>query len=73
MMIIRSDVPIPPLRNRFRIRLEAMEIGDSFAYEGTYKEIASLRNSVTQAAKSLNRKFTVRADPFSGVICWRTA
>jgi len=73
MMIIRSDVPMPPLRNRFRVRLEAMEIGDSFLYEGTFKEIASFRNSVTQAAKALNKKFTVRADPFSGVMCWRIA
>ncbi len=73
MMNIRSDVPMPPLRNRFRARLDAMEIGDSFSYEGTFKEVASFRNSVTQAAKSLNKKFTVRADPFSGVICWRIA
>lgn len=73
MLIIRSDVPMPPLRNRFRARLEAMEIGDSFLYEGKFKEIASFRNSVSHASKALNRKFTVRADPFSGVTCWRIA
>lgn len=73
MLTIRSDVPPPTLRNRFRDTLSAMKIGDSVEYQGTANEIAVFRNCVHHTAKALNVKFTTRTDPVSGVTCWRIA
>lgn len=71
MFDVNSDVPMPRARNAWRIELDKLEVGDSFLFDGTDKDIAYFRVSVGRSARALKKEFTVRADPFSGVRCWR--
>ena len=73
MFDVTSDVPIPRERNAIRNELDKLEIGDSFPFDGTPKEVATFRVQVFRAIRSLNKNFTVRLDTFSGYRCWRTA
>ena len=73
MLAITSDFPLPKPRTFWRSELDKLEVGDSFDFEGTDKEIAHFRVSVFRAGISIGKTFTVRSDGFMGVRCWRTA
>ena len=73
MLTIRSGVPLPALRNPWRADLEKLEVHQCIDFDGTAKEIAHFRIAAFRVGARLGRKFTVRADPFSGVTCWRIA
>jgi hypothetical protein len=71
MFDVTSDVPMPRARNAWRIELDKLDVGDSFPFDGTPSEIAYFRVSVGRSGRALKKEFTVRADSFSGVRCWR--
>jgi len=68
-MIIEKNVPIPAARNGKPVLypFKAMQVGDSFFYEGKRSIIAV---AASKAGKKLNSKFLVRAEN-GGYRVWR--